>query len=493
MSQDAENVGAQPRAGGHRRLVARNFFSLSVAALAGRVVTLFSGIYIRRVLEVVAIGQLSWCTSVLSYFTLLINPGLETIAKRDVAQDPSRAGRYVSLLLMLQLLLAVSAFIFVAIFAMLGIRGPQISLILTVQAFGLLLIPLNLTWLLHANERMGPAALTEVVSQLLMLPAIILFIHSPAHVVRYVLLAYPLRIGAILYLAWYANRHGLLRWSEIHLTLKGAMPLVQAAIPLGFSQVAILLYYNFDAIFLGFTRGDATVGLYSTAYSLMLMPTLLSSSLTSAYFPALSRASTDPQQRQRVSREFLRVLTWVGFPLAAAGWAVGHHVVDLMYGKDFAASGILFEWLSLNVALVFFNIGMAQPLTAWDHQKIYFKITVVAAIANVLLNIVLIPRYGAPGAVFTTILAEAVVMVGAWMARIRIAPIPVLQVVYRPLVCSAIMAAVVRGMEAYFHTPWWAALVLGMLLFTGCFWFFERETIMGLVKRIWRLPTGSVQ
>src|SRR5437762_2532901 len=131
MSQGATIPCSPHPKKGQRRVIARNFLSLSAAALAGRIVSLFSGIYTRRVLGVVAIGQLSWCAAVLSYFTLLINPGLETIAKRDVAQDPSRAGRYVSLLLLLQLLLAVSAFIFVAIFAMLGLRGPQISVILT--------------------------------------------------------------------------------------------------------------------------------------------------------------------------------------------------------------------------------------------------------------------------------------------------------------------------------------------------------------------------
>ncbi len=60
-----------------------------------------------------------------------------------------------------------------------------------------MLLPLNLTWLLQANERMGPAAFAEVVSQVLMLPALFLFIHNPTHVVRYVLLVYPFRIGVI--------------------------------------------------------------------------------------------------------------------------------------------------------------------------------------------------------------------------------------------------------------------------------------------------------
>ena len=162
----------------------------------------------------------------------------------------------------------------VAGFAALGLRGPQVSLILSLQAFALLLAPLNLTWLLQANERMGPAAFAEIVSQVLMLPALFLFIHSPTHVVRYVLLAYPFRIGVIIYLAWYASRRHLLAWKDVRPTLRGSGALLKQALPLGLSQGAILLYYNFDAIFLGFTRGDATVGLYSTAYNLMLMPVM---------------------------------------------------------------------------------------------------------------------------------------------------------------------------------------------------------------------------
>src|ERR1035437_2278912 len=71
MRDDCRTLGARPREAGHRRLIARNFLSLSVASLAGRVVSLFSRIYARCVLEVVAIGRHSWCASVFSYFTLM--------------------------------------------------------------------------------------------------------------------------------------------------------------------------------------------------------------------------------------------------------------------------------------------------------------------------------------------------------------------------------------------------------------------------------------
>src|ERR1017187_6362261 len=71
MSHDVGTLGIQPREGGHRRLIARDCLSLTVGPLAGRVVSLFSRIYTRCVLEVVAIGRHSWCASVLSCFTLM--------------------------------------------------------------------------------------------------------------------------------------------------------------------------------------------------------------------------------------------------------------------------------------------------------------------------------------------------------------------------------------------------------------------------------------
>jgi O-antigen/teichoic acid export membrane protein len=235
------------------------------------------------------------------------------------------------------------------------------------------------------------------------------------------------------------------------------------------------------------------VGLYSTAYNLMIVPMFLSSSLTSAYFPALSRALNDTERCQQVSREFLRVLVWIGFPIAAAGWAAGRYAVDLMYGSAYAGSGILFEWLILNIGLVFFNVGLAQPLTAWDCQKIYFKITALAAAANVGLNIILIPRYGAAGAVFTTLLAEFIVAIGALMVRARVVRIPVFRIVYPPLLCSAALAMVVRGAVVFLGLPWWAALALGLSLFAAGFWLLERETILGVLRRIWRVPEKSPQ
>ena len=80
MASQAPN-SPQPPAAGARRLIARNFVSLSIGQVVVLVIGFVTSIYSRRVLGATAIGEVAWSASVLSYFTLVINPGLDTIAQ----------------------------------------------------------------------------------------------------------------------------------------------------------------------------------------------------------------------------------------------------------------------------------------------------------------------------------------------------------------------------------------------------------------------------
>ena len=442
-----------------------------------------SGIYARRVLGVTVIGQLAWCVSVLSYFTLLVNPGLDTIAQRDVARVSHSGSEYVSKMFAVKLLLACGSLALVTVLAVLNLRGPQISYLLILQGMGLLLVPLNLAWVLLARERMGTQALVTALFQLLQLPALFLLVRNPSHIVRYVLYPYPFTIAMACVIFWYVVRHGLIDWRRLRLSLQGGLTLIREAIPLGLSQVAMLLYFNSDAIFLGFMRGDATVGFYSTAYRLWTYAIFPFSALSQAFFPTFARAVADPDAQRRTSSEYARLLLWFGLPVSAVCWALGRNIVHLLYGTRFAESGPLFEWLSLNIVVSSFTWGITFPLNAWGHQKKTFYITLLAAVTNVGLNFVVIPRYGAPGAVATTLLAELVAMVSGLVVRRKICPLPWVKLSWKPLTAAVLTAALVRCLVVVVPAYWWLGLVIGFGISAVGLWLSERETIIGLVNR----------
>ena len=471
-------------AGNSRFRVARNFVSLSAGQVALALAGFVSGIYARRVLGATVIGEVAWTTSVLSYFSLLINPGLETIAQRDIAREPGYANEYVSRMISLRLLLALISFACVGILVLFNVRGERISYLLVLQGLGLLIIPLNLGWLLWANERMGVQALVTTVFQVLQLLALFLLVHKPEDVYRYVLYPYPFTLAAAIVLFWCAVRYKMIDWRRIRLTLQGTGILIRQAIPLGFSSMASLLYFNSDAILLGFMRGDAVVGIYTTAYRSWIYGTMPFGSLYNSYFPSLARSVNDPPMQRKISSEFYRLFLWFGLPTAALCWGAGRFFVDLMYGKQFVESGPMFEWLSLNIALSSFSWSIYGPLNAWGHQKKTFYITLTAALANLGINFLVIPRYGAMGAVATTLLAESIALIGAILARRKLCPLPWLTLSLKPLTTAVLIAASVRWTVVAFPAHWWLALpVCGIVFITGA-WLAEKQLLVRAMHKI---------
>jgi O-antigen/teichoic acid export membrane protein len=469
-------------------VIAGNFLWLIAARLAVLAVGLFAGIYARRVLGATAIGQYSWSLAVLSYFSLLANPKMEVIALRDVAREPRLAALRVSQILAVNFSLALAAFGSVWLLAASGLRTQMVGHLLILSAIALLFLPFDLTWLCQARERMAPAAVAEIVAKILSLPALFLLVHQPGDVTRYVWLAYPFQLGSIGYLWWYAGRHRLLRWADIRPTFCGAWPLLKDAFPIGLSQGATYLYGNFDAILLGLLSGDRIVGIYSTAYTLMMIPTFLSAALTKAYFPHLSRVHGDQRESIICSSDFLTIHVWMGMSLAALGWAFGRYVIVLLYGRGFAESGPLLEWLSLDLGLVFFSTGVGQPLNAWGLQRPYLLSTLSGAVVNVVLNCIFIPWFGAWGAVITTLLAEGVVGIGCVWVRKRHVRISWWRITARPLFVCFFAAVIGRYLAAAFPGQWPISVMLVAAAISAAFWVTERRELSGWLRRVHGTP-----
>jgi O-antigen/teichoic acid export membrane protein len=289
-------------------------------------------------------------------------------------------------------------------------------------------------------------------------------------------LTYPFRLALYGFILHYSLKQGLINLHSLRPTLASGLNLVNNAFPIALSQLAVLIYYNSDAVFLGFTHGAKVVGLYSTAYSLMLAPGILGHAMSNAYFPSLSRAINSSEEARRVSGELLRALMWMGFPLAFLGWAVGRNLIVLLFGQQFAQAGLLFEWLSINTALIFFNIGLVEPLIAWNGQKSALKCTIAGAITNLLANLILIPRFGPSGAVVASILAELVVMGTAISVRRHFFPAAWVHPFLVVFMISVPTALFVRWMTT--QTWWIVGLVIGLTIYCAGALLFERQNIL---------------
>jgi O-antigen/teichoic acid export membrane protein len=482
MSEQPPPEQAVAPTGGARRIV-KNFASLSLSGMTVRFIMMLIGIVGRRVMGVAPIGQIAWTGAVLSYFNLPANIGLETIARREVAKDHKLAERYTLLLAMVQVVVAaisITALLGIAHFA---VQERSVRILLAAQAVSLLFAPLSLSWVLLAFERMTVVAVTDVLTQVIVLGAVILLIHKPSDTLLYVIIPYPVRLLFLGVIAYYTFHLKTLKPRELFKVkhpMRGAFRLAGEALPIGLSQVAIQIYYNCDAIMLGHWQGDATVGYYSTAYSIMLVGSVIAVSMHNAFFPAVTRAGDNPGAARRVNSQYLRALCWAGCFMSACGFAFGRWIVVLLYGHAFDRSGPMLEWLSIDLFFICFNLGFSRPLVAWGRQKIAMYLITMAGASNLVLNLLLIPRYGTTAAIATTILAEVLLFVGTIPVRRKLHPVPWLRIAAVPLFVCAVAAAVGKSLALRDPRHWIIYAAATVLLLGGVFVAMEGRQLQSL-------------
>jgi O-antigen/teichoic acid export membrane protein len=464
--EPTETSPAQSSGSAGSRTILQNFASLAAASIFTRVFTFFGGIYARRILGPLGIGQVNWASALVSYFQLLANPGLDYVARRDVARDPSQTGRMLGRMLSLQIPLAVVGFGLTVVSARLLADSHSAELVAYVAAFSLILVPTDIGWILQAHERMRMVSLLTIIGQLAFVALLVLLVRDSSHGYLYVALNYPIRLATTFILLRSAHHHGLVQWSDVRLGMDGVINLIKEALPFGLSQGSILLYYNIDSIILSANFGNETVGQYSTAYSLMLMPAqMICNTLFQAYYPGLSRAIDDPKAASALNLNYLKLLAWSCLPIATVCVIGGNGLVQMLYGSEFKVAAEIFPLLALDIALVAFNCGMAMPLLAWGRQKTQLKVTSVAALVNLVLNLILIPRFGIWAAVWTTLFAEIMVMVMIFRIRRSLNPIPMGAVMLPCMMVCIIGGLVGFVLSRTIEGPYWIApLACGLVI-----------------------------
>ncbi len=470
----------------NRRRIAVNFITLASTSVAGLIVTILISIYVRRALGPAAIGQVSWALAVIAYLGVVVNPGLTTVGQRELAKDPGRGQELLALILTLQTVLAIVAYGLVLAVAALDLRGTAVDILLLIQGIGLFLAAWNTGWVLQANERMVAPSIASLVFNALQLPLLLLLVHRPEDLYVYAVLCLPFPLLAAAYNLWHVGRHRLASPARLRPTLAGTWALLREAWPLALTQGAIAIYFNAGTIILGFTDGDDAVGQYATAYRLMMVAGVVTASMWNAYFPALARSHDRPAQATMLSAEYLRLLAWMGFPIAALGWSCGRHVVELMYGPAFAATGPYFEWLCLNIAIIFLNYGVVASLVPWGRSRLQFKIVATGAATNLIASLVAIPLFGAWGAIGATLLAESVVFGLGVLARRRsnIFWHALLPIVAPPLACSAAVGLAIAALPSGLDRYWWLELLAGTIALAGCLAVFERDLVRRVIRGV---------
>jgi O-antigen/teichoic acid export membrane protein len=168
------------------------------------------------------------------------------------------------------------------------------------------------------------------------------------------------------------------------------------------------LVFNYaDTILIGYFMGNADVGVYRTAFQLTSVATFTTLTLHTVLYPKISNWEAKGNItaiEYALSQAFTYSLL-LAIPVCIGGWIFGERLLYFLYGASFVGgTSALYLLLLVQVANVFMYLG-TMCLNALNRPKDAFWVTAFASIANILLNIALIPILGITGAALATLIS----------------------------------------------------------------------------------------
>jgi len=173
-----------------------------------------------------------------------------------------------------------------------------------------------------------------------------------------------------------------------------------------FATVAGFIILRSDIYLLEYFKGDAATGIYSIAASLSFLLLSVPESISSALFPHIMKLEHVEKKDGTAKTLLIFRLTYiVTGAIAFIGIVGAPFLIKLIYGPQFGDSVYPFMILAFAVTIGGCSFVLDAQLYARSLFWIKTILSFIAAIMNIVLNILLIPKYSIVGAALSSLVS----------------------------------------------------------------------------------------
>ncbi len=446
--------------------------------------------YVSRVLHAEGLGTYSVTTAIAKYFWMFGLLGIGNYGNRRIASirdDKQKLSREFSNLYYFQLTFSTLAtLLFLAYVFAFG--HSHYGIVIICQLPYLLAAVFEVSWFFSGTEQFRFMVIKNSVIKIATTAAVFLFVKSEQDVWVYVLINALSLLAGQLVLWPFLLRQVRFTKPEFNVMKSHLKPNLVLMV----SVVAVSIYVMMDKIMIEWLSSNVHVGYYENTEKILNMTTGIVGAIGTVMLPRMTYLNSSGETNQTMnflSKSIRYIMTFaiaIGFGVAG----IAREFSVIYYGEDFAICGTSIAIIAL--ALLFYsweNILKTQYLLPNMKDKIFVGGTIAAAICNLVLNYLLIPRYGVIGAVVSTVGAQAA---AATYESISIRKeLPIRQYIAELLpvgFIGAIMYFVCRAVGLAIGFKWYGILVqiaVGAAVFTAlAFLYFSRinDELVVIVK-----------
>ncbi len=364
--------------------------------------------YVSKVLGAENLGRYNFANSIISYLVLLAGLGISTYAIREGARirsEKKEFERFASEMLSINIWSTAFSYL---VFCLLLLYVPKFQdyrTLLIIFSLQIVFKTIGIEWLYSIYEDYAYITIRSIVFQVVSLALLFVFVKDKDDTSIYALITVISAVGSNLLNFLHGRKYGRIsiikdpNW-KMH---------IKPILILFAMSATVFVYVSSDVTILGFLCDDFTVGIYSVSTKVYTVVKTVLSSVLIVSIPRLSALLGEENKDAFVetSKDIYKTLITVVAPSIAGIIILRREIVLVLSTDEFITAT---SSLSLLCVALFFCMGAwfwgQCILVPLKKESVVFRVTIISALVNIILNFILIPFWKENAAAITTIIAE---------------------------------------------------------------------------------------
>lgn len=423
--------------------------------------------YVCRVIEADGIGQINFFQSIISYISLFTCLGIPMYAIREIARDRSDVVQMNRTAMEILLLHSMLTLVGYAIVAILCLTVPQIQVnipLFLILSLTIFFTAIGCEWFYQGIEDFKYITIRGLIIKTVSVVLLFIFVKSKTDLLYYgcytVFGVLGGNIFNFLRLRKYIHRENII-FSELHIK-RHVKPVLKV---FSFSVVTSI-YLQLNMVLLGFLKNALAVGYFAAATKVMQMLLTMSACLGSVMMPRASHliAENKEDEFNRLIQKSYDFTLAIALPMTIGLIFCAPSLITALCGVKFEHSILPSQIIAPIILMVAIsNVFGIQVLFPKGKINIVTLCCGIGAVADLILNLCLIPFFSYIGTSIAYLGAEVATTVSMYFIGRRYIPIIYFKKSHLPYALGCIVMAFALYGLSLLQLP-----TLTILLLQGC-------------------------
>ena len=380
--------------------------------IVGRIVQMLFGLIVglltARYLGPSNYGLINYANAYIGFLAALCTLGINNVLVKEFVDHPGEEGKVIGTTLGLRAVSSILCSVaIIAISSILDAGELTTILIVALSSVGMVF---------HIVETFNYWFQSRLESKVTAISTLIAYLVSAAYKIYLLATGKPvtyfaittsldyLCLGILLYVQYRKHKGGKLCFSwqygkqlfakSRHFILSGMM---------------ISIYGQTDKLMLKQMIGESEIGYYATAVSLCGMWCFILSAIIDSVYPSIMEADKagDEQLFKKRNVQLYAIVFYMSTAVSLGFTVLAKPIIYIMYGVNYLPAVNPLRIITWYTAFSYLGVARNAWVVAKERQRYLFAIYAASAMANVLLNYLLIPMMGASGAAIASLVAQA--------------------------------------------------------------------------------------